>query len=198
MKIIGITGPTGAGKSLFCHYLAERDIPCIDADNVYHSMLIPPSECLDALRRAFGDSIFASDGRLDRAKLGAIVFNSPQKLELLNKTVLGRVLCQIRAMISDYRRRGFDTVAIDAPTLIESGFHKECTCVVSVLASPSVRKERIIQRDMLSEEKAELRIKAQKSDDFYRASSDFVLINDNDPEEFKKQVNSLLAKLKIK
>lgn len=196
MKVIGITGPTGAGKSLLCTYLQQRHIPCIDADRVYHSMLLPPSDCLDALRRAFGDGIFSQgDGKLDRAKLGELVFSSPQKLELLNKTVLGTVLCEIRRLISEYRRRGFDTVAVDAPTLIESGFHKECSIVISVLAPTEARTKRIIERDSLTREKAELRVNAQKSDSFYRENSDFVIVNDSDTERFQKEIETLMTKL---
>lgn len=196
MKIIGITGPTGAGKSVLCEHLTKAGIPCIDADRVYHSLLLPPSECLNAIKRTFGDEIFSPDGKLDRAKLGAIVFNEPKKLELLNKTVLGNVLCEIRLIIDDYRRKGVSSVAVDAPTLIESGFYKECTTVISVLAPREVRLERIMERDCLSEEKAQLRINAQKSDEFYREYSDIILQNDGNPKEFKKKIENIIKDLK--
>lgn len=196
MKIIGITGPTGAGKSVLCEHLTKAGIPCIDADRVYHSLLLPPSECLNAIKRAFGDEIFSPDGKLDRAKLGAIVFNEPKKLELLNKTVLGNVLCEIRLIIDDYRRKGVGSVAVDAPTLIESGFYKECTTVISVLAPREVRLGRIMERDCLSEEKAQLRINAQKSDEFYREYSDIIIQNDGNPKEFKKKIENIIKDLK--
>lgn len=195
MKIIGITGPTGAGKSLLTSYLSQKGIPTVDADSVYHSMLLPPSECLNALRSAFGDGIFLPDGSLDRAKLGALVFNSAEKLELLNNTVLGSVLCEIRSIIRDLGERGFEAVAVDAPTLIESGFHKECDTVISVLAPSELRLERIIERDNISREKAEMRIKAQKSDSFYIESSDFILTNDGDTKKFKNNVSRLFEEL---
>lgn len=196
MNIIGITGPTGSGKSVLCEYLADVNIPCIDADRVYHSLLLPPSECLDAIRRAFGDEIFSSDGKLDRAKLGAIVFCDPQKLELLNRTVLGNVLCEIRNIIFDYSRKGFDTVAVDAPTLIESGFYKECSTVISVLAPKEIRLARIIERDCLSEEKALLRINAQKSDEFYREYSNVVIENNGNLKQLKKEIENVINNLK--
>lgn len=195
MKIIGITGPTGAGKSLLSSCLEAKGIPIIDADSVYHDMLLPPSECLNAIRRAFGNKIFSCDGKLDRAKLASIVFSSKEKLDLLNRTVLGNVLCEIRLLISDYRRQGFDAVAVDAPTLIESGFHKECNIVISVLAPAELRMKRIIERDSLSPEKAALRVNAQKSDKFYTQNSHYVLINDGDTEKFKSDVSVLLEKL---
>ena len=197
MNIIGITGPTGAGKSLLTSYLREKGIPTIDADGVYHSMLIPPSKCLDALRSAFGDGIFCADGSLDRGKLGTLVFNSQEKLELLNGTVLQNVICEIRHIIADLCKGGADTVAIDAPTLIESGFHRECTAVISVLAPTSLRLERIIERDGISKESARLRVKAQKSDSFYIENSDFVLTNDGDTEKFENEVSRLFEKLDL-
>ena len=198
MKILGITGPTGSGKSLLCQYLRDMGIHCIDADKVYHSMLIPPSECLDALRLAFGDEIFAPDGMLDRSQLGKIVFSSPEKLELLNSTVLKRVIARINDMLSELEKQGASTVAIDAPTLIESGFHKECDAVISVLADQHIRQNRIIERDAITKEKAELRINAQKHNDFYLENSDFVIYNNGDPKKFESDIISLLAKAGIK
>lgn len=193
MKIIGITGPTGAGKSVLHNYFENKGIPCIDADSVYHQMLIPPSDCLDAIRYEFGDRVFAPDGSLDRAHLGAIVFASPEKLEILNRTVLGKVLCKIRSLISDYGQNGFNSVVVDAPTLIESGFNKECSAVISILAPAEMRIQRIMQRDSLTREKAELRIKAQKSDDFYRAHSDIVILNDEGQEQLESKMSEALA-----
>lgn len=192
MNIIGITGPTGAGKSALSHYFEIKNIPYIDADDVYHKMLLPPSECLDALRLEFGDEILFADGTLDRAKLGAIVFSSPEKLEALNRTVLGRVIAKINVMISDYANNGFNAVVIDAPTLIESGLDKQCSTVISILAPAEVRIQRIMERDRLTREQAELRVKAQKDDSFYRMRSDKVIINDKDKEHLEREISSAL------
>ena len=195
MRIIGVTGPTGAGKSLFSKILSERAIPTIDADRVYHDMLLPPSECLDAIRSAFGDSVFAHDGSLDRKMLGEVVFSDPEKLELLNSTVLTRVIAKIKKMIREYESRGFDSVAVDAPTLIESGFNAECSCVISVLAPKELRAQRIVERDAISADTAELRISAQKDDSFYIEHSDYVLYNNENYESFKSDALSLFARL---
>ena len=197
MNVIGITGPTGSGKSLVCDFLQKQNIPCIDADEVYHEMLLPPSECLDAIRSAFGDALFLPDGNLNRAALAEIVFNDSQKLELLNETVLGIVLKKSRSIIASHAKKGVDTIAVDAPTLIESGFHKECTLVISVLSSPKLRLERIVKRDSLSREAAEARIHAQKDDAFYREHSDFVLSNTDDRDTFFRACATLLRQLPI-
>ena len=195
MKIIGITGPSGSGKSLLSELARSLGFSTIDADEVYHSMLIPPSECLDALRSAFGDCIFLPDGQLCREALAKIVFSDPDKLDLLNKTVLEKVLSKIRGMISKLEQKGQDVVFVDAPTLIESGFNKECDTVISVLASKETRIRRIISRDRLSKEKAEERINAQKSDDFYRNNSDHIINNDSSAESFFSEAIILLKGL---
>lgn len=196
MKIIGVTGPTGAGKSLLCKELSKK-LPVIDADEVYHSLLLPPSECLDALRRAFGDAIFSPNGTLDRGALSSIVFSDKEQLELLNRTVLDFVLKKIRSMISALAEEGKSCVLLDAPTLIESGFHLECDAVISVLASPEARLSRIIARDSLSEEKAIARVSAQKDDHFYREHSDLVLINDGTIDLLTKNAIEFLTTLGI-
>lgn len=194
MRIIGITGPTGAGKSLLCSELEKNNIPTVDADSVYHSLLVPPSECLDALRREFGDGVFAPDGTLDRKALGKIVFSDRGKLALLNSTVLSIVIAKIREIIADHAAKGGEVIAIDAPTLIESGFSAECDTVISVLAPKELRIARIVERDRITHEEAQRRVNAQKSDDFYIAHSDLLLINDKDAELFLDEVRDILGK----
>ena len=195
MKIIGITGPSGAGKSLLCEAFKERNIPVIDADKLYHSLLTPPSECLDAIRAAFGESVIAPNGTLDRTALGAIVFSSEEKLTLLNETVLSRVLVRIRELIAKFKNDGACAVAVDAPTLIESGFDRECDFVLSILAPRENRIERIMSRDSISRQKAELRVNAQKGDDFYISASDEVLTNDGTAEHLLSMARAIIDKI---
>lgn len=197
MKVIGVTGPTGSGKSFFCDYLSEQGIPVIDADEVYHGLLVPPSPCLYALRKVFGNGILRADGTLDRTALSDIVFHDEEKLALLNDTVLGFVLDRIREMIADLGRRGHRAVIVDAPTLIESGFHRECDTVISIISPASLRIERIIARDGLTRERAEARISAQKPNEFYEKHSHYVLTNEGDVEEFLKKAKELCSRLSL-
>lgn len=191
MTIIGITGPTGSGKTVLTEYLSGKGIPTVDADALYHSMLVPPSECLDAIAQAFGKDVISADGSLDRQKLSSLVFNSPEALALLNATVLPRVIDKVRSLIAEYEANGHSAVVIDAPTLIESGFDKECTTVISVIAERSLRTERIIARDGITRQKAEQRVAAQKNDGFYEAHSDHVLRNDGDALALISQFEAL-------
>ena len=191
IKIIGITGPSGAGKSILCAYLSKRNIPVIDADKVYHSLLVKDSPCTLALCEAFGDGILSPDGTPNRKKLGAIVFSSSEKLERLNSIVLKFVIEKINILISELEAEGATAVGLDAPTLIESGFSKNCDTVISVIAKKDARVERICTRDNISKEAALLRVNAQKPDGFYIENSDFVITNDFDEERFFMSVNEI-------
>ncbi len=197
IRIVGITGPTGAGKSLLCEYLCRLGVSVIDADRVYHAMLLPPSPCLNALRDAFGESVLRPDGSLDREVLSKIVFGDTEQLALLNRTVLGFVLERINGMIADLEAEGHPSVVVDAPTLIESGFHRECDTVLSVLSSEEIRRDRIVVRDHLDTARAEARLHAQKNDEFYREHSDYVLINNGDERTFYEQIDALLPCLDL-
>ena len=193
MKIIGITGPSGSGKSVLTEQLKNKGYPCIDADKVYHSMLIPPSPCLDAIRKNFGDEVFSPDGTLDRTVLSSVVFNSQKKLELLNSTVLGIVIDRIRQTLTELEKQGYDNVIIDAPTLIESGFHKECDVIISIIAPIEDRIWRIHNRDNISLEKARERVMAQKDDGFYESNSHHTIYNNKDIESFTENIKEIEA-----
>lgn len=196
IKIVGITGPSGSGKSLLCKYVSESGIPCINADEVYHSMLTPPSECLLAIREAFGADVLNEDGSLDRATMSKYVFSDQAKLDLLNRTVLPLVIKKIKSIISELEKSGNSFVVVDAPTLIESRFNEECDLVVSVIASAETRISRIQKRDSISFDKAKLRISAQKPNEFYVSASDIVLTNDSNERNFLNQAAELLKTIK--
>lgn len=194
-KIIGITGPSGAGKSLLCKYMSDADIPCIDADEVYHSMLCPNSETLKAIAAAFGKGVISADGSLDRAALSSLVFNDEKKLALLNSTVLPLVIAEIENIISDLSDKGHRAVVVDAPTLIESGFYKKCDLVVAVIAPISSRISRIESRDHISSDRANQRAVAQNGDDFYTSVADLTIINDADEEAFERASSELIKRI---
>jgi dephospho-CoA kinase len=193
MKIIGITGPSGAGKSYLSGFLRKKNIPVLDADEIYHSLLVPPSDCLDAIRSAFGDGVIREDGSLDRRALSSLVFGNEEKLELLNSTVLGFVLDRVRQIFSDHEREGAAIVGVDAPTLIESGFYAECDTVISVLACRDTRIARIIMRDGITEEAASARVDAQRADSFYIEKSDIVMENNGSTMAFDEECERIYS-----
>lgn len=195
MKILGLTGPSGSGKTLFSRFLGSRGYPCINADELYHSMLVPPSALLDSIKAEFGDSFFDENGELDRKALGRLVFSSKESLERLNATVLPAVIEKIRAIAKYYEQNGAKILIIDAPTLFEAGYDKSCDMTVSILAPASLRIERISERDEISTSDALLRTQAQKDDSFYYERSDRVIVNDADEEALKKEAEALICEL---
>jgi len=198
MLVLGLTGPTGAGKGAVSALFAQLyGVPAIDTDAVYHQLLIPPSVCLNELVTAFGASILNPDGTLNRPALSAIVFSDTtrEKQTQLNHITHKYVLDRSREMLADYRQAGMHAALVDAPLLYESGFDAECDAVIAVLAPREVRKERIIKRDGLSEERAVARLNMQKPDRFYTDKTDFVVINDGDMDALRRQVERLVQQL---
>ena len=195
MKIIGLTGQSGAGKGTVAKILKKNGIPHIDCDEIYHSMLISGGECTNELAKHFGSDILAEDGTVDRKKLGSIVFSGEgheKNLAKLNEITHSRVLKKCRELLEGYKAQGKIAVAVDAPTLFESGFDKECDIILSVIAPHEIRLKRIINRDRISLEKALERFSAQKSEDFFRENSDYVIENATDEDELEKSIQKFI------
>lgn len=199
MKIIGLAGGSGSGKGTVSKIFLTLGIPSIDADAVYHNITSHKSPCLDALVLEFSPDILNLDGGLDRGKLSQIVFNSDNaeiKHKKLNEISHKFVLSEIRAMISKYEKRGFDTVIVDAPLLFESGFNKECDVIISVFAPIETRIERIISRDRIDRARALSRINSQIPDDTLRENSDYSICNDGDLEMLEKEIKKIYKLIK--
>lgn len=193
MLVIGLTGPTGAGKGRVAETFASFGLPVIDADAVYHALLVPPSPCLEALCARFGETILSDDGRLNRRALGTIVFSDPDALADLNTIAHRYVMDAIRAKLADLRQKNTPAALLDAPQLFEAGAERDCNIVVSVLADAPIRMERIMQRDGIDREAAQMRMAAQKSDEFFRLHSDYVIENNNSPEILSEAVKRILT-----
>lgn len=194
MKIYGLTGGSGAGKSAAAAILAQNGFGWVDADAVYRGLCQPKSALLDALQHAFGD-ILTPEGALDRPKLSKIVFSNPARLRQLNDITLPFIR---RASEQEFERlaaEGVTRILYDAPTLFQAGFDRMCDRTIGVIAQRETRIQRIIQRDGLNETAAAARIDAQPDNDFYRAKCDFVLENDGSLEDLQEQVKHLLRKL---
>lgn len=197
MLVIGLTGPTGAGKGEVAAIFARHGIPVINADRVYHELIAPPSSCLQELAEVFGKEILLTDGSLDRRVLASIVFSDPAARENLNAITHRYVMEEVKTRMERLRREAVPVVVFDAPQLFEAGAHKGCTAVVSVLADRQIRLERIMVRDNISAEAAMRRILAQKSDEFFKAHSDFVIENNGNVELLVPRVHHILKELGV-
>ncbi len=191
MKRIGITGPTGAGKTTALRALESLGAEVLDADAVYHGLLAESVPLREALVGAFGPDILDAAGGVDRRKLSAAVY--PDGLDRLNGLTHPFITAALDRQMAEAKAAGRPAVAIDAIALIESGFAAQCDTVVSVLAPLEVRIPRIMARDHIDEPYARRRALAQPSDGFYRAHSDYVLENGpgETPEAFAAKALTL-------
>lgn len=191
MKIIGITGPTGAGKTTALGALTHLGVHIIDADAVYHGLLEHSVLLREALSARFGD-IFDVAGKIDRKKLGGIVFTDEGALldlnDITHKFVNGEIDHQLQVC-----RKADHHAAIDAIALLESGLGERCDQVVGILAPKELRVRRIMDREGISEEYARKRVRAQKGEAFFRANCDYILENSegDTPEAFQARALAL-------
>lgn len=199
MKIIGLTGPSGAGKGALAAQLAARGLPVIDADCVYRDLLVPPSPCLAALVEVFGKQILAADGTLDRTALAALVFSddasAAARRATLNRITHQFVTEKTNELLSSYKTDGCKAAVIDAPLLIEADMHKSCDMVVAVLADRETRLGRLLAREGKSREALSARIDAQPDDDFYRSHADVVVLNNCNEAHLQDEAAAILARL---
>lgn len=196
MRIIGITGPTGAGKTTALSALADLGAAVIDCDGVYHDLTERSAPMLDELRQRFGDGIFDSDGALARKALGAIVFGDEGALRDLNAITHRYVNDEVDRRLDQARREGRPAAAVDAIALLDSDLKDKCHCTVAVTAPDEVRVRRIMTRDGIGEEYARLRLAAQKPVEFFERNSDYTLENGGeDPEEFYCRARALFEPL---
>lgn len=193
MLVIGLTGPTGAGKGTVSSVFAAFGIPIIDADDVYHALLTPPSECLSELVYTFGHGILTPTGSLDRRALAGIVFSDPELLAQLNTITHRYVMGAIRKKLDELRRDSVRAAVLDAPQLFEAGANKDCNIIVAVLASKETRIERILARDGIDREDVLRRMNSQKSDDFFRKHADYVIENEGNINGILPAVKRILT-----
>lgn len=193
MLLIGLTGPSGSGKSRVAEIFSRFGLPVINADEVYHQLLVPPSPCLEELVGRFGNAILTSAGTLNRRELANIVFSDPASLAALNSITHRYVMEEILRRTEQLRREETRAAVLDAPQLFEAGANRMCGAVVSVLADKNLRLERILQRDGIDRDAALRRIAAQRSDEFFRSHSDYIIENNHTPEHLIPEVKRILS-----
>ena len=156
MKIIGITGPIGSGKSYVGDIFEEFGFPRIDTDKVYHGLISGYTDTVKELESEFGCSILNEDGGVDRRELGKIVFSDKAKLLKLNAITHKYVRVETERLIEKFRSEGYKAVIVEVPLMFESGFDKMCDEVLCVVADNDIRAERIVKRNGISKKDAEI------------------------------------------
>ena len=193
MKIIGLTGGSGTGKSTVAARFATHGAGVVDADAVYRTLCSTCQPMLRALRDVWGARIFTDDGALCRPALAEIVFHDAAKLAQLTQitTPYIRTACQQAfAALS-----ACPLILYDAPTLYQSGTHTLCHAVIGVLAPLDLRIQRIVQRDALTPAAARARVLAQPDDAFYYARCQHIITNNNGLHALTQSVDTLYHQL---
>ncbi len=190
MYIVGLTGPTGSGKSTAAREAQGLGFYHIDADFIARRCTEKGSPLLSSIEEAFPG--VTENGQLIRSNLASQAFSSPENTEKMNEIMLPYILEKIREEIANC---GSSLVLLDAPTLFESGADNLCDSTVAVLSPEKIRLERIIARDKISREAALLRIGAGKSDNFYLERCQHILINDSSAAEFSFRARELFSSI---
>jgi dephospho-CoA kinase len=196
MLRLGLTGGIASGKSAVAAMLREMGFAVLDADSLAHKLIEPGQPAYDEVLQEFGESVLAPDGRVDRPKLSAIVFNDRAKLDRLNAIVHPRVAEVIFSQFEVWRRAGVrDAVFVEAALLIESGIHKNLDGLVVAWCDPDQQLERLVARG-LSQAEARRRIAAQLSvEEKVRLASEKIDCSGS-LEETRRQVEALASKLR--
>lgn len=187
--LIGLTGPTGAGKSSAAALCGNLGLYVIDCDLLARTAVEKGTPGLNALVEAFGEKILLPGGKLDRKALAAEAFSAPERTELLNRVLLPHIAKLVTAAAEG------KNALLDAPTLFESGLNSLCTATVAVTADREIRRRRIISRDGLTAKQADLRLDAGKSDEYYKERADYVLYNNGDEKAFLKRFSDIIEKI---
>ena len=196
MLRLGLTGGIASGKSAVAAMLREMGFAVLDADSLAHRLIEPGQPAYAEVLQEFGQAVLAPDGRVDRAKLSAIVFADRARLDRLNAIVHPRVAEAVFRQFEEWQRGGTrDAAFVEAALLIESGIHKKLDGLVVAWCKPEQQLERLVARG-LSEAEARRRIGAQLPvDEKLRLATEKIDCSGS-LEETRRQVAALAAKLR--
>lgn len=194
MMIVGITGPTGSGKTTALNVIREMGGCVLDLDAVYHGLLKTDAGLLRELDARFPGVI--RNGELDRKALGNIVFADKQALSDLNAITGKYILAETDRQLEAAQRQGVPIAAIDAINLLEGDLPERCHVTVAVTAPVEIRVGRLMERDGISEEYARLRISAQQPNEYFEAHCDHTLRNGEGTQQaFAQSCRELFGRL---
>ena len=194
MKIIGITGNSGSGKSTISKLISKNyEAKIIDADKIAKEMTNSNGEYLQAIRQAFGNDVIKNN-ELDRKKLADIVFLNRAEKEKLDGLTFEYVVEEIKKELETNQNLDYQYIILDVPLLFESKLDKLCDYTIGVIAPKTEKIKRICKRDKLSKEKALQRLSSQPNDEFFTKNCNTVINNEN-KEETIKMVNEIMLKL---
>lgn len=197
VRLIGLTGGIGSGKSTAARFFAEAGAQVVDADQVARRVVEPGRPALEELRQEFGDGVFHADGTLNRAALGARVFHDPAARARLNAIMHPRIEAEAAREAAAARERDPQGLVVyDVPLLFESGQEGRFDLVVTVYVPRDEQRRRLMARDGLSAEDAEARLSSQLDIEEKARRAQVVLDNQGPTEALRRQVHDLLQRVR--
>jgi dephospho-CoA kinase len=192
--VIGLTGPTGAGKSTVAAAFLKLGCAIVDADRVARD-IVKDADCLSRLKEIFGEDIAAEDGTLDRRKLAERAFSTPENTKKLNDVTHPAIIRECKRQLAEAAEGDCKAVILDAPLLFESGTQNLCDATVAVITPDASRLKRIMARDGISEKDAALRMAAQHGNVYYQDKADFIFDGSTPWDIFDEAAANLLDRI---
>jgi dephospho-CoA kinase len=191
--IIGLTGPTGAGKSTWTAALKNLGCRIIDCDQLAREAVQNP-DCIKNLQCAFGEDLISAEG-LNRKELAKRAFQNAEHTKLLDQITHPVILALLEKELQSFSKEPTPAIIIDAPQLFESGLDSRCDLIAAVLAPKEIRIKRLQKRDGISREEALSRMSVQYSDDFFRKHCNFILDGNLLPEQVGGRASEFLQQV---
>jgi len=196
MKIIGVTGISGSGKTVITRMLQKMGGFAIEADPLAHSLMKKGQPAFNEILAAFGEEIIGGDGEISRQELGKLVFEEREKLSRLEAIIHPKVIAKTAQLIAEAENTGqYKFAIIDAPLLIEAGMHKMCNSCWLITADHNIRLERITARDNISKEAAQKRLASRNGDEALRPHADVIIENNgNSITELREKITEVFRR----
>lgn len=196
MKIIGLTGGIGSGKSTVARSLQEHGFPIVDADLIAREIVEPGQPALAELAKEFGEDILNADGSLDRGLLASRAFTTKDTTQRLNNITHPRINQRTQELFDEARENGAEAIIYDMPLLIDKGLHKDMDATIVVHAAEHVRLERLTTKRGLDVDDVRRRINAQIDDETRKQYADILLDNNGTEEDLTQQIAQAVDTIK--
>lgn len=195
MKLIGLTGGIGSGKSTVAAMLKEHGFPIVDADRIAREIVEPGQPALQELAAEFGDDILNADGALDRSLLASRAFVDEEATRTLNEITHPRIKERTQELFDAARENGAEAVIYDMPLLIDKDLHKDMDATIVVHTDEHLRIERLTTKRGLDSDDVRRRINAQIDDETRKAAADILIDNNGGEDELRPQITAAVKKI---